>query len=188
MVDSPSMTTAEVQAKRASAQKRLTLLEEEIVRLRRELATPGADQRLPGLYLTVEVAGTTALLPVQAVLEVVRLVAIQPLVAAQPHVVGTMLYRGTPALVVDLSAMLGVRREPELDAHLVICAGARTVALLVDRVRDLVESPVLVEGAASGEGSSPWDGSGLMAGLCRTPEGIRPLLKASAILAVPEGA
>ncbi|HZI06339.1 MAG TPA: chemotaxis protein CheW, partial [Archangium sp.] len=67
--------TAELQARRASAQKRLTLLEEEIVRLRRELATPGTEQRLPGLYLTVEVAGTTALLPVQAVLEVVRLVA-----------------------------------------------------------------------------------------------------------------
>jgi purine-binding chemotaxis protein CheW len=187
MVDSPSMT-AEAQAKRASVQKRLALLEEEIVRLRRELATLGTDQRLPGLYLTVEVAGTTALLPVEAVLEVVRLVAIQPLLASQPHVVGTMLYRGTPALVVDLSVMLGMRREPDLDAHLVICAGARTVALLVDRVRDLVESPVLVEGSASGEASTPWDGTGLMAGLCRTPEGIRPLLKASTILAVPEGA
>ncbi|WNG38545.1 chemotaxis protein CheW [Archangium minus] len=187
MVDSPSMT-AEAQAKRASVQKRLALLEEEIVRLRRELATLGVDQRLPGLYLTVEVAGSTALLPVEAVMEVVRLVAIEPLPAALPHVRGTMLYRGTPAVVVDLSAMLGVQREPDLDAHLVICGGARTVAVLVDRVRDLVESPVLVEGSISGDDSNPWDRTGLMAGLCRTPEGIRPLIKASAILSVPEGA
>ncbi|MCY1076620.1 chemotaxis protein CheW [Archangium lansingense] len=188
MVDSPPMTAAEAQARRASVQKRLALVEEEIVRLRRELATLGVDQRLPGLYLTVEVAGSTALLPVEAVMEVVRLVAIEPLPAALPHVRGTMLYRGTPAVVVDLAALLGVRREPDLDAHLVICGGSRTVALLVDRVRDLVESPVLVEGAVSGEATNPWDGTGLMAGLCRTPEGIRPLLRASAILAVPEGA
>lgn len=186
MVDSPSMT-AEAQARRASAQKRLALLEEEIVRLRRELATLGADPRLPGLFLTVEVAGTAALLPVEVVQEVVRLVAIEPLPAALPHVVGTMLYRGTSAVVVDLARMLGVNREPDLDAHLVICGGARTVALLVDRVKDLVESPELVDGSATGEATTPWDGTGLMAGLCRTPEGIRPLLRATAILAAPEG-
>lgn len=185
MVDSPPMT-AEAQAKRVSVQKRLVALEEEIVRLRRELATLGADLRLPGLYLTVEVAGATALLPVEAVMEVVRLVAIEPLPAAQPHVRGTMLYRGTPAVVVDLAALLGVKREPELDAHLVVCGGARTVAVLVDRVRDLVESPVLVDGAVTGDDSIPWDKTGLMAGLCRTSEGIRPLLRASAILAATE--
>ena len=185
MVDSPAMT-AEAQAKRVSVQKRLVALEEEIVRLRRELATLGADQRLPGLYLTVEVAGATALLPVEAVMEVVRLVAIEPLPAAQPHVRGTMLYRGTPAVVVDLAALLGVKREPDMDAHLVICGGARTVAVLVDRVRDLVESPVLVDGAVTGDDSIPWDKTGLMAGLCRTSEGIRPLLRASAILAATE--
>jgi purine-binding chemotaxis protein CheW len=179
--------TAEAQARRASAQRRLASLEEEIVRLRRELVTLGVEQRLPGLYLTVEVAGTTALMPVEAVLEVVRLVAVEPLPAAHPHVVGTMLYRGTPAVVVDVAAMLGVRREPELDAHLVICGGSRTVALLVDRVRDLVESPLLVDGSESDTVPPPWDATGLMAGLCRTPEGLRPLLRTSAILAVPEG-
>ncbi|MET0404240.1 MAG: chemotaxis protein CheW [Cystobacter sp.] len=187
MVDPPPMT-AEAQARRASVQKRLLVLEEEIVRLRRELTTLGVDQRLPGLYLTVEVAGATALLPVEAVLEVVRLVAIEPLPAALPHVRGTMLYRGTPAVVVDLAAMLGVHREPELDAHLVICAGSRMVAVLVDRVRDLIESPVLVDASSDGELPSAWDRTGLMAGLCRTAEGIRPLLRASAILHVPEGA
>ena len=180
--------TADAQARRVSVQKRLASLEEEIVRLRRELATLGEHQRLPGLYLTVEVAGASALLPVEAVLEVVRLVAVEPLPAARPHVRGTMLYRGSPAVVVDLAALLGSPREPDLDAHLVICGGSRLVAVLVDRVRDLVESPVLVEGAASGEAPIAWDQTGLMAGLCRTPEGIRPLLRASALLAVAEGA
>jgi purine-binding chemotaxis protein CheW len=180
--------TAEAQARRASVQKRLSALEEEIVRLRRELSTLGVDQRLPGLYLTVEVAGSTALLPVEAVLEVVRLVAIEPLPAAPSHVRGTMLYRGTPAVVVDLSTLLGVRREPELDAHLVICGGARMVAVLVDRVRDLIDSPVLVDGAGTGESAAEWDRTGLLAGLCRTPEGVRPLLRTSALLSVPEGA
>ncbi len=143
MAESPPMT-AEAQARRASVQKRLTALEEELARLRRELTTLGVEQRLPGLYLTVEVAGAAALLPADAVLEVVRLVAIEPLPVAAPHVVGTMLYRGIPAVVVDLALMLGSRRTPELDAHLVICGGTRTVGLLVDRVRDLVESPLLV--------------------------------------------
>ncbi|MBM7115014.1 chemotaxis protein CheW [Archangium primigenium] len=186
MLGSPPMT-AEAQARRASVQKRLSALEEEIVRLRRELSTLGVDQRLPGLYLTVEVAGSTALLPVEAVLEVVRLVAIEPLPTTAPHVRGTMLYRGSPAVVVDLAALLGVRREPELDAHLVICGGARLVAVLVDRVRDLIESPVLVEGSGSGESALEWDRTGLLAGLCRTAEGVRPLLRTSALLSVPEG-
>jgi purine-binding chemotaxis protein CheW len=186
MVEPPSMM-ADAQARRASAQKRLAVLEEEIVRLRRELAAPGAEQRLPGLYLTVEVVGSVALLPVEAVLEVVRLVAIEPLPASPPHVRGTMLYRGTPAVVVDLAALLGVRREPDLDAHLVLCGGARMVAVLVDRVKDLVEAPVLVDGSVQDESTRPWDQTGLMAGLCRTPEGIRPLLRASVLLSVPEG-
>jgi purine-binding chemotaxis protein CheW len=179
--------TDEVQARRASVQKRLVALEEELVRLRRELVTLGLEQRLPGLYLTVEVSGAAALLPADAVLEVVRLVAIEPLPAAAPHVVGTMLYRGIPTVVVDLSSLLGSRRAPEMDAHLVICGGGRMMALLVDRVRDLVESPLLVDGVGPGEASSPWDCTGLMAGLCRTSDGIRPLLRLSAILADPEG-
>lgn len=186
MVGSSSMT-AEAQARRASVQKRLSSLEEEIVRLRRELAALGENQRLPGLYLTVEVGAASALLPVEAVLEVVRLVAIEPLPSARPHVRGTMLYRGTPAVVVDLAALLGMAREPDLDAHLVICAGARLVAVLVDRVRDLVESPLLVDGSTDEGVPAGWDQSGLMAGLCRTPEGIRPLLRASALLALAEG-
>ncbi len=185
MVD-PSPTMADLQARRAEIQKRLASLEEEVVRLRSELNTLGTEQRLPGLYLTLDVAGTSALLPTAVVLEVVRLVAIDPLPAAAPHIAGVMLYRGTPAVVVDLARRLGTQREPEMDAHMVVCGGSRTVALLVDRVRDLVEAPMLVDGAVEGGAPNPWDSSGLMAGLCRTPEGLRPLLRTSAVLSIPE--
>ena len=59
-----------------SVQQRLLSLENELARLRRELVHLGGEHRLPGLFLTVEVAGTQVLLPSDAVQEVVRLVAI----------------------------------------------------------------------------------------------------------------
>ncbi|XXF75803.1 chemotaxis protein CheW [Myxococcaceae bacterium GXIMD 01537] len=181
-----STSPAEALTRRASVEQQLAALEAEQARLRRELASLGSAVRLPGLFLTVVVGESAALLPAEAVQEVVRLVELDPLPGAPAHVSGTFLYRGEPAVAVDLAVMLGVRREPELDSHLVICRGSRVVALLVDRVNDLVEAPLLVDAAPGEDGRTPWDGSGLMAGLCRTPDGIRPLLRASVLLAAPE--
>jgi purine-binding chemotaxis protein CheW len=177
-----SKNPVELQDRRVSVQQRLSELEAEQGRLRRELASLAGEVRLPGMYLTLDSAGTSALLDADTVQEVVRLVELEPLPGAPPHIAGTFVYRGRPAVVVDLSALLGVRRVPALDAHLVICKGARTVAVLVDRVRDLVETPVLVDGTPDGSEALPWDATGLMAGLCRTPEGVRPLLRTSAVL------
>lgn len=161
-------------------------MENEVARLRRELVHLGGEHRLPGLFLTVEVAGTQVLLPSDSVQEVVRLVELQPLPGAPDHVMGAFIYRGVSALTVDLATLMGVRREPSLDAHLVVCVGSRTVALLVDHVQDIVEAPLLVDRVAEGEERSPWDKTGLMAGLCRTAEGLRPLLRTSSILAISE--
>jgi purine-binding chemotaxis protein CheW len=180
----PNPPPTDSEAHRSAVQRRLASLESEVAQLRQELVGLGREQQLPGLFLTVEVAGALALLPTEAVQEVVRLVEISPLPSAPAHVPGTFLYRGAPAVVVDLAVLLGVKREPELDAHLVVCGGARPVALLVDRVRDIVEQPMLVDGAAEGE-SAAWDATGLMAGLCRTPAGLVPLLRASTVLYVP---
>ncbi len=164
------------------------MLEDELGRLRRELADLSGMHRLPGLYLTLEVVDTHVLIPSEMVQEVVRLVELQPLPGAPEHVSGTFLYRGTSAIVVDLALMLGVRREPGLDAHLVVCMGTHPVALLVDHVRDILEAPLLVSQVAEGESRSPWDTTGLIAGLCRTPEGeLRPLLRLSSLLATSEG-
>lgn len=171
------------QVRRASVQQRLSALEAEQVLLRQELASLQGELRLPGLYLTVEAGGTSALIPARHVQEVVRLVALDALPGAPAHVSGTFVYRGSPAVVVDLARLLGVKRVPDLDSHLVVVDAGRTVALLVDRVRDLVETPVLLDGTPGGEEALPWDGTGLMAGLCRTPEGLRPLLRTSAVLA-----
>lgn len=187
MADTPHSPTIEAQLRRTSVQERLGALEAEQARLRQELVSLSGELRLPGLYLTLDAAGTSALLVADAVQEVVRLVELEPLPGAPPHVAGTFIYRGSPAVAVDLAVLLGVKREPALDAHLVICKGARPVAVLVDRVRDLVEAPVLVEGTPDGDVALPWDGTGLMAGLCRTPEGIRPLLRISAVLVGSEG-
>jgi purine-binding chemotaxis protein CheW len=186
MAENPT-TPAEAQAQRASVQRRLISLENELARLRRELFHLGGEHRLPGLFLTVEVAGTQVLLPSDAVQEVVRLVELQTLPGAPAHVLGAFVYRGVSAIAVDLARMMGVQREPSLDAHLVVCSGIRTVALLVDHVQDIVEAPLLVDRVEESEERSPWDKTGLMAGLCRTGDGgLRPLLKISAILAVPE--
>ncbi|RKG93376.1 chemotaxis protein CheW [Corallococcus terminator] len=182
MAETPK-TSVPPQVRRVSVQQRLTALEAEQVQLRQELASLQGELRLPGLYLTVEAANTSALVPARHVREVVRLVALDPLPGAPAHIAGTFVYRGSPAVVVDLARMLGVKRTPDLDSHLVVVEAGRTVALLVDRVRDLVETPVLLDGTPGGEEALPWDGTGLMAGLCRTPEGLRPLLRTSAVLA-----
>ena len=97
------------EAHRSAVQRRLASLESEVAQLRQELAALGREQLLPGLFLTVEVAGALALLPTEAVQEVVRLVELSPLPSAPAHVVGTFLYRGAPAVVVDLSVLLGVQ-------------------------------------------------------------------------------
>lgn len=183
-----STTQTEALTRRASVEQRLASLEAEQARLRRELAELGGAVRLPGLFLTLEAAGAVALLPSEAVQEVVRLVAIEPLPGAPAHVSGTFVYRGTPAVVVDLATLLGVRREPELDAHLVVLRGSRAVALLVDGVRDLIEAPLLVDAVPEGGGRTPWDASGLMAGLCSTTDGVRPLLRTTVLLAASEAA
>jgi purine-binding chemotaxis protein CheW len=185
MAEKPTGPT-DALTRRASVEQRLASLEAEQARLRRELAGLGEGVRLPGLFLTVEVAGAAALLPAEAVREVVRLVAFHPLPGSPPHILGTFLYRGTPAVALDVAAMLGVHREPEMDAHLVVCQGSRVVALVVDQVKDLVESPLLVEATPEDGSRTPWDTSGLMAGLCRTPDGVRPLLRATVLLSVPE--
>jgi purine-binding chemotaxis protein CheW len=51
-------------------------------------------------------------------------------------------------------------------------------------VQDIVEAPLLVDRVEEHEERSPWDDTGLMAGLCRTADGsLRPLLRLSTILA-----
>jgi purine-binding chemotaxis protein CheW len=86
---------------------------------------------------------------------VVRLVATAPLAGASPHVLGGFLCRGTPVVAVDLAALLGVAREPSLDAQIAIVPGDPTVGLVVDGIEGLVEGPRLFHGDATAGTPAP---------------------------------
>lgn len=139
----------------------------------------GPGEPLPGMHLAVEVAGHRALLPAGRVLEVVPLVPLSPLPRPAPHVRGAFLYRGQPAVTLDLASLAGVPHEPELDAHLVVLASHRPFALLVDRARRLPDPPVVAPGDA--DAGDPWRGSALITALCRCAGEVMPLLATAAL-------
>jgi purine-binding chemotaxis protein CheW len=171
----PSAAAAGVRLPRAALAAEVRRLEEALGRAQRELLAHGGDA-LPGLHLLVEIAGRYGLISAGRVSELVRLVATAPLAGAPPHVLGTFVCRGTPVITVDLAALLGVAREPSLDAQIAIIPGDPTVGLLVDRVDGLVEDPRLFHGDASAGTPVAWRGSSLVAGLCLHRGEVVPLL------------
>lgn len=158
---------------------RLAALDAERDRLQAELVALGPGEPLPGMHLAVEVAGRRALLPASRVLEVVPLVPFSPLPRAVAHAPGAFLYRGQPAVALDLASLAGTPREPDLDAHLVVLASRRPFALLVDRARPLADPPVVAAGDA--DAGDPWRGSPLVAALCRCGDEVVPLLATAAL-------
>jgi purine-binding chemotaxis protein CheW len=163
----------------AELRRRLAALDAERDRLQAELVALGPGEPLPGMHLAIEVAGRRALLPAGRVLEVVLLVPFSPLPRPLPHVRGAFLYRGQPAVVLDLASLAGVPREPDLDAHLVVLASDRPFALLVDRARPLPHTPVVAPGGA--DAGDPWRGSALVAALCSCGGEVVPLLATAAL-------
>jgi chemotaxis signal transduction protein len=162
-------------------QQRLKALQEEFARLQTEMASVGAGESLPGLYLVVEVQGFAAALSSASVAEIVRLVETQPLPQAPQYVLGTFLYRGEPVLAVDLARYLGRDGEPALDAHVLVMRGSPPKALVVDRVRSLVEAP-LVARADESERASSYFTSRLVAGLVKVEQELVPLLNIEPLL------
>jgi purine-binding chemotaxis protein CheW len=163
----------------ADLRRRLAALDAERDRLQAELVALGPGEPLPGMHLSVEVAGRRALLPASRVLEVVPLVPFSPLPSPVPHAPGAFLYRGQPAVALDLASLAGEPRVPDLDAHLVVLASHRPFALLVDRVRPLAHPPVVAPGDAAVPDS--WRGSPLVAALCRCGDEVVPLLATGAL-------
>lgn len=173
-------TVSAGQTRRAGdLRKRLAALDAERERLQAELLALGPGEPLPGMHLAVEVAGRRALLPASRVLEVVPLVPFSPLPRAVPHASGAFVYRGRPAVALDLGSLAGTPRAPDLDAHLVVMSSARPFALLVDRVRPLAQPPVVAPGDA--DAGDSWRGSPLVAALCRCGDEVLPLLATSAL-------
>ncbi len=162
--------------KRRALRRRLTEIQGELARAQGELAAMGAGESLPGLHLVVEAAGQRGLVSDALVVEVVRLVACSSLPGMPRHVLGSFLHRGRPAVAVDLASILGSAREPSLDAHVVVMAGARPLGLVVDAVSAVVDSPLLVADGPDGPSLAQWRSADLVTGLCRVGDEIVPLL------------
>lgn len=174
------MAPVERDERRHHLRQRLEQLEAELVGVHSELAKIGSGEALPGLYLLVEASAVAAAIPTSEVVEIVRLVETQPLPQAPAHVLGTFLYRGEAVLAVDLAAFVsGERRDPALDAHMVVLATARPMALVVDRVKALVEAPVLAQAPAD---APAWLTSRLVAALCRADDALVPILRLEQLL------
>ncbi|MFY3743193.1 chemotaxis protein CheW [Anaeromyxobacter sp. Red801] len=153
----------------------------------RALAALGGTS-LPGLHLVLEAGGRRALLPVAQVAEVVRMVALAPLPGAPAHVLGTFSWRGVPVVAVDLAAAAGARADLDLDARVVVLAGAPALGLAVERVAGTVDGPGLFEGDPAEAAAEGWRGSPLVAGLCVDAGEVLPLLDPSPLRAALAGA
>lgn len=94
-------------------------------------------------YLILDVAGTPCALPREAASEILALPELQAAPASGGWLAGFVNLGGRPVPVLDLAALLGLRRGPfeaGLYAHLVL-ARDRSAAWLADRVTDLVGVP-----------------------------------------------
>lgn len=157
-------------ARRRALLDELRAVERQWLQVRAGLAELGPGERLPGLHLRVQVAGGQALVPAARIAEIARVVACDPVPGAPPWLLGAFVWRGAPALAVDLGTRLGAPPMTSLDAVMVILDGAPPVALLVDEVTGLSEDPVI--GDVSREGPN----ATLFAGTCRADDGAVPLL------------
>ena len=158
---------------RAAASERVLRLEAELSQAQVDLAALGGET-LPGMHLVVEAAGRRGLLAANRVIEVVRLVAMQPIPNAPPALLGTFVCRGVAVAAVDLAALLGAPRVPSMDAQIAILAGSPPVGLVVDRIHGLRERPVLH--GAPAEEIPGWQSSRLVVGFCTVGGEVLPLL------------
>jgi purine-binding chemotaxis protein CheW len=122
--------------------------------------------------------------PVTAVQEVVRAVAVSPLPDVPPFVEGVINARGTLVPVFDLRRRFGLPpTPPALHHHFVLAfAGSRLAALRVDRALDLVQ-------VAESELSPPEalvGGGRHVASIARLPDGVLVIQDLEAFLSTSE--
>jgi chemotaxis signal transduction protein len=102
----------------------------------RPAALPGAGA-VPAVddLVVVRAGGHAYGIPVRAVVEVTRMVALSPLPDAPEWVAGVLDLRGLPVPVVDLARRLGrLSRTPVLERRIVVAGGVDPVGLIVDEV------------------------------------------------------
>jgi purine-binding chemotaxis protein CheW len=86
-----------------------------------------------GSWLLCRTGTVRAAVPIEHVVEVMRVLPIEQVTGAPPYVRGLSIVRGLPAVIIDLGLMIGggISRAARLVA---VRAGERTVALAVDEV------------------------------------------------------
>lgn len=170
----------QAEGRRSELCARLQRLQSELASVHSQLAQLGPGEALPGLFVLVDVGDQVAALPSSLVLEVVRLVKTTPLPESPAHVLGTFVYRGEPALAVDLKRYLGLTEsQPDIDSHMVVLATARPMALVVDQVRALVEAPKVAEAPKD---ARSWLSSPLVAALCHAEGSLVAVLRVEPLL------
>ena len=147
----------------------------------------GEQQSSSGTPTAVVVATLDELhcgLPVSAVLEITRSVAITPLPSAPRGVEGVVDYHGEVIPVIDLRDRLGLPPRPvHPSEHFIIAnTGARTVGMRVDAAAALLEVAAadIVAAERVIQGARP------VAGIARTPKGLVLLQDMSAMLSQAE--
>ncbi len=173
MSDAPPVPEVDALLQRAAA------LERELLDVERTLGKVGAGTRRSGVHLVVEAGGHRALLEAAGVVQIARLVEFTRIPGSPPAVLGGFVRRGRQGVAIDLAAVLGSEREPDLDAHLVIVGGACLLGVLVDQVRHVVEAPVRVD--AGTERLLPTFRADLVASWCDVGGWIVPLVAVPAI-------
>ncbi len=96
---------------------------------------------MSGLHVLFTVAGTRYVVPAASVLHMVSYSESTPIPGAAEFVAGLVQIRGRVVPVVDLRARFGQPpAEPTLDSRVVVVqVGERTVGLLVDSAREVVQ-------------------------------------------------
>jgi purine-binding chemotaxis protein CheW len=161
--------------------RRFRELEGELAQVQAQIASLPAGEPIPGIYLTMEVAGQIVALPSTQVREVVRMVEVSPLPGAPKHVLGSFVYRGEPVVAVDLAVFLGRASEARVESHLVILQASQALALVVDHVVSLVDAPQ-VAAQSDDPALQSWYASRLISGLCRSGDQLLPLLNLEPLL------
>ena len=102
-------------------------------------------------FLRVRLGGATLALPASMVREILRAVAITPLPGSHPIIEGAVNVRGRLVPVIDLRVRLSMPPRPlDPDEFLVVLqTAARTLAIRVEDVDDLVEIAAHDVGSAS---------------------------------------
>jgi chemotaxis methyl-accepting protein methylase len=139
---------------RSALHRRARELRGDLAALQAELAELGPGDRLPGLHLVLEAAGRRALVSAAQVEEVALSPELSSVRGGPPEALGLATVGGRSMAVIDLAALLGMRRPPPRGAILVVFDASLPFGLLADAASPSAGPPLLVGG--DGVGADRW--------------------------------